>query len=146
MPTNGAKSFAVGGKTRTINIKPIKPMMAAKQANNIFSVTEPCGISNVTNNKPKAAACVVPVIDGSTKRLRISICIIKPAFAIDMPVRITEAVRGIRLAKKTSRAASSVKSVWIDTSLTPMKRLLSTKSRKLIIITARNIIDDYLCD
>ncbi|KAG1252685.1 hypothetical protein G6F65_017808 [Rhizopus arrhizus] len=58
---------------------------------------------------PSVADSTVPAVVGSTKRLRTSICMIRPATASDMPASSKATVRGTRLTirKRQARSASS---------------------------------------
>lgn len=75
---------------------------------------------------------VVPAVDGSTKRFRTSICMMRPAIAIELLTRISASVRGMRLTSSTRSASalvSGAKSVASDTLLTPTNRLVMASAR-----------------
>ncbi|MNL40415.1 hypothetical protein D3C87_1627600 [compost metagenome] len=80
----------------------------------------------MTVSRPRPADSVVPAVEGSTKRLRTSICMMRPAIAIELPASMSASVRGMRLTRSTRSASalvSGAKSVASETLLTPTNRL-----------------------
>src|SRR5690606_31883127 len=97
------------------------------------------GAKSVTTRNPSAADSLVPAVEGSTKRLRTTICITSPAMAMAAPASTSASVRGTRLATKISIARGSAlpeSSAKGETSLTPMKRL--TTARMTVARKARS--------
>lgn len=70
------------------------PPIANNVATSILIITEADGLKTITNNKPRLADCVVPAIEGSTKRFCVSICIISPETLMALPARTNASVRG----------------------------------------------------
>ena len=123
IPTKGTISCAVGGRRRISSIKTNIPISAETAATDIFASSGAAGSSRVINSKPKAALWLAPTIDGSTKRLRIKICIIMPATAIDAPVSTIANVRGRRLMNMTCWLSDSENRADHLNSATPTDRL-----------------------
>jgi hypothetical protein len=94
------------------------------------------GAKIVTTRKPSAADSLVPVVPGSTKRLRTIICMTRPEIAIEAPARTSATVRGMRLMRRTSPGRPSQPPDSKDaseTSLTPTKRLTIARAIVMII-------------
>ncbi len=139
MPTSGTTRTERSGILRRMRRKRAVPARAVTDATNILPKTGVSGANRITNRMPRLADSTVPAVDGSTKRLRVSICMIMPATAIDMPARMIASVRGMRLIKRTSVARSVLfapNSVLSDTSLTPINRLIKASMTTTIIAAA----------
>src|SRR5690606_31231631 len=70
----------------------------------------------------------------STKRLRTTICMTRPAMAMDAPASTSARVRGMRLISSTSSARPSAppaRSEASDTSLTPTNRLTAARTTEI---------------
>src|SRR5699024_9757015 len=73
------------------------PTSANPEATSIFSSNVAPGANSVTISRPSEANSTVPAVDGSTNRLRESICMSRPATLIDIPERMIASVRGTLL-------------------------------------------------
>ena len=83
---------------------------------------------------PRPADSTVPAVEGSTKRLRASICMIVPHTAMPAPAKISASVRGIRTSTSTSRAVAFSPDTRPDSemSLTPMRTLATDSSNRAV--------------
>mgnify|MGYP002651954964 CR=1 FL=1 len=112
---------------------------AATSANSaataIFTISGAPGASRVTVTRPSPAASVVPTVEGSTKRLRTSICMMRPAIPRDAPVRTSATVRGRRVVarRKASWLPRSVIARVSETSETPTTRLIRVSGRSAAV-------------
>ena len=101
MPTKGTSSTSRGGRARISRRNSAVAATADRLATTILAQIGAAGAQSVMARRPSAAPSAVPVVPGSTKRLRTSCCITTPAMASAAPVRITASVRGRRDKAKT---------------------------------------------
>ena len=99
------------------------PVSAAAAATAIFPISAAAGKNSDISSRPSAALWLAPTIEGSTKRLRIRICIIIPATAIDAPVNTRADVRGRRLTSMSRMSSDSERTCRQLKSATPTERL-----------------------
>lgn len=135
MPISGTSSTSRSGTCRRIRRKSAVPASAKTAATSILPKIGVSGASRVTVSRPRPADLVVPAVEGSTKRLRTSICMMSPAIAIELPASISASVRGMRLTSSTRSASALVsgeKSVASETLLTPTNRLAMASTRARI--------------
>ena len=127
MPTSGtATTGAFGGSDRMMRRKSPVPSSAVTMAMAILAGRGAPGQNIATTRIPTLADSVVPTVVGSTKRLRTSNCISRPARASDAPASKTATVRGIRDANRLRRWASvavPVRKSMGERSATPTNRL-----------------------
>ena len=128
MPTKGTINCAVGGRRRISSINSNIPAIAAAAATDILVISAAAGKNKAIISKPKAALWLAPTIDGSTKRLRIRICIIMPATASEAPVSTMAKVRGRRLVSINCISSEKCSSLDQLKSATPMERLAANSS------------------
>ena len=87
----------------------------------ILAISGQCGTNRVVATMPSIAPCIVPAVEGSTKRLCTTICITSPATDMLAPTSIRASVRGRRLTQKVAASMSS----------TPTNRLSSDNPARI---------------
>ena len=108
MPISGTANRSDSGTRRIAARNSAVPPSANTIAASILTTIGAPGMTIAISTRPSPADSTVPAVDGSTKRLRVSSCISRPAMASDAPASAAAAVRG--------RRASTRYTVWASVS------------------------------
>ena len=100
IPISGTMNVSALGTRRMAARNSAVPASAKTIAASILTTIGAPGARIATITRPRPADSTVPAVEGSTKRLRVSNCMSRPAIASEAPANAAAAVRGRRASTR----------------------------------------------